>query len=202
MVIIFLALLAFGLIHSWLAGKRIKQAVERRIGHRAYEGFYRLGYNVLAIVTLVPVFALMLVMPGSTLWQVSDTVAGVFLVIQIAGAIGMIISVLQIDGMRFMGIAQARAYWNGSPLPLPEEPLQIKGVYALVRHPLYLFSLMLIWPIPTMPESLFAFNLASTVYFVIGSLFEERRLIEAYGDVYRNYQQRVGWLIPTPRIRL
>ena len=202
MILIFLALLAFGFAHSWLAGAGIKQTIRQRIGDRAYEGFYRMGYNLFAILTLAPVFALVVIQPGGIVWHVEGVPALILLVIQVLGAIGMTISVLQIDGMRFIGLSQIRAYFSAAPLPLPEEPLQLKGVYALVRHPLYLFSLLMIWPFPTMTEALFAFNLASTLYFVVGSLLEERRLVTAYGDTYRRYQQQVAWLIPIPRIRL
>jgi protein-S-isoprenylcysteine O-methyltransferase Ste14 len=202
MILIFLALLAFGFVHSWLAGAGIKQTIRQRVGDRAYEGFYRMGYNLLAIVTLAPVFALVVLQSGGVVWHVEGVPALLLLAIQGIGALGMIASVLQIDGMRFIGLSQIRAYLNGSPLPLPEEPLQLKGVYALVRHPLYLFSLMMMWPFATMTESLLAFNLASTLYFIFGSMLEERRLLEAYGDTYRTYQQRVSWLIPIPRIRL
>jgi protein-S-isoprenylcysteine O-methyltransferase Ste14 len=65
-----------------------------------------------------------------------------------------------------------------------------------VRHPLYLFSLLAIWPSPIMTESLLAFNAAATLYFVVGSRLEEKRLIAAFGQTYLDYQRRVPWLIP------
>jgi protein-S-isoprenylcysteine O-methyltransferase Ste14 len=84
---------------------------------------------------------------------------------------------------------------------LPTEPLQTGGVYQLVRHPLYLFSLMVIWPLPAMTEAMLGFNIAATIYFTFGSLLEERRLVAIFGQDYITYQQRVPWLIPFIHLR-
>ncbi|NDJ62680.1 MAG: isoprenylcysteine carboxylmethyltransferase family protein, partial [Chloroflexi bacterium] len=121
------------------------------------------------------------------------------LAVQIVGFAGLMISLLQIDLGQFTGLSQVLAYLNGERLPLPTEPLQTGGVYRLVRHPLYLFSLLLIWPMPIMTEALLAFNLVSTWYFAIGSLLEERRMLALFGDEYAEYRQRVPWLIPFVR---
>jgi protein-S-isoprenylcysteine O-methyltransferase Ste14 len=108
----------------------------------------------------------------------------------------MIVSLLQINLGRFIGLSQAAAYLQGEKLPLPEETLQYSGVYRLVRHPLYLFSLLVIWPMGTMNESLLAFNIGTTIYFLIGSIFEERKLASVYGKEYRQYQKRTPSIIP------
>jgi protein-S-isoprenylcysteine O-methyltransferase Ste14 len=34
------------------------------------------------------------------------------------------------------------------------------------------------------------------VYFWIGSIFEERKLVREFGDTYRDYQRRVPRLLP------
>ncbi|MBL8153728.1 MAG: hypothetical protein JNM70_06055 [Anaerolineae bacterium] len=197
---IIIALLAlFAILHSWLAGSGIKAVVRDRIGEQAYEAYYRLGYNVWSIVTLLPVVIALLLNPGQVIWRTEGLVTIVFLLIQAVGLLGMLVSLMQIDLLRFGGLRQVFAYWNGQRLPLPDEPLQVNGVYRLVRHPLYLFSLMIIWPLSMMTEGFLAFAIGSTLYFIFGSLLEERRLLSAYGDTYRRYQQQTSWLIPLPR---
>jgi hypothetical protein len=37
-----------------------------------------------------------------------------------------------------------------------------------------------------------------TLYFIIGSLLEERKLLAYYGEAYREYRQRVPGLFPLP----
>ena len=43
-----------------------------------------------------------------------------------------------------------------------------------------------------------AFAVSCNVYFFIGSIFEERKLVREFGDAYRAYQQRVPRLLPRP----
>ncbi len=186
----------FGVLHSWLAGQNIKQAIRKRMGERAYHGFYRLGYNVFAVLTLLTPGLFVLFNPGRVIWQIDGVARLPLLAIQVVGLVGLFTSLLQIDFWRFAGLRQVNAYLSNQPLPLPDEPLQINGLYRLVRHPLYLFSLMVIWPLDTMTESWLAFNIASTLYFTLGSLLEERRLIAVYGESYLEYRQQVPWLIP------
>ncbi|MBZ0296027.1 MAG: hypothetical protein K8L99_25935, partial [Anaerolineae bacterium] len=164
MIPMLLAVLAFGVIHSLLAGQSAKQALRQRLGNYTYHGLYRLLYNLLAVVTLLPAAYLILFRSGAVVWQITGWAAILCLVIQVVGLIGLSVSLLQIDLGQFTGLSQLLAYLRGQSLPLPTEPLQVNGVYRLVRHPLYLFSLMVIWPVLTMTESLLAFNIGATVY--------------------------------------
>lgn len=199
MLPILLTMLVFAVLHSLLAGKNIKQAFRQRFGERAYYGLYRLLYNVLATLSLIPVGLALVLQPGTILWRVEGVGALVLLGIQAVGVIALFISLMQIDFGQFTGLSQLGAYLSGAPLPLPAEPLQTRGLYGLVRHPLYLFSLLVIWPSPIMTESLLAFNIATTLYFVVGSRLEEKRLVAIFGDTYLEYRRRVPWLIPIKR---
>lgn len=198
---IIIAMLIFSLIHSLMAGQNIKTFIRRWFGERVYFGLYRIGYNVIAAISLIPVFLLIILYPGNIVWSVNGTPAVILVVIQGVGFIGLVVSLIQIDLGQFTGLSQLRAYINHQPLPLPTEPLQINGVYKLVRHPLYLFSLMVIWPFPTMSQALFAFNIGATLYFIFGSLLEERRLLAFFGQAYADYRQRVPWLIPFLKVK-
>lgn len=196
-LLILVALAVFSVLHSLTAGRSVKSAARRWLGERAYYGFYRIAYNMFSTLTLLPVLALVALLPGQVIWRADGPLALLLLLgLQLIGLIGLIIALIQIDLGQFTGLSQARAYFTGEPLPLPREPLQTGGVFRLVRHPLYLFSLLLIWPTPLMTESLLVFNIGATLYFIIGSRLEERRLREIFGDEYRNYQQRTPWLMP------
>lgn len=196
----FAALMVYGAFHSLLATFGIKAWFVAAFGRRTYEGIYRLFFNAVAAISFLPVLLVVGTNPGATIWQVDGPLSYVLMGIQAAGLIGLAVSLLQIDTMRFLGLSQYVAWQNGKPLPLPEEPLQLGGVYALVRHPLYLFSLMLLWPSPIMTTSTLGLVVGVTLYFAFGSLLEEQKLQRAFGQTYLDYQARVAWMIPFVKI--
>jgi protein-S-isoprenylcysteine O-methyltransferase Ste14 len=193
------ALLLYGALHSLTAGTWWKTRVATLIGERAFLGLYRLAYGIVSIVTLLPVLALMTARPGNTLWSASGATASALLLLRVMAGVGLALALVQIDGLRFLGIKEAVAYFRGRKLPLPAERLATRGVYRLVRHPLYLFSMVALWTSPVMYESVLGFALAATIYFVIGSLLEERKMVLAFGAEYVAYQKAVPWLIPFPK---
>jgi protein-S-isoprenylcysteine O-methyltransferase Ste14 len=77
----------------------------------------------------------------------------------------------------------------------------MNGLYGVVRHPLYFFSMLVLWFMPVMSAAWLGFCIGSSVYFVLGSLLEERKLRRAFGQDYRNYQRQVAWMIPLVRFR-
>ena len=115
---------------------------------------------------------------------------------RVMAGIGLALALMQIDALRFLGIKDAVAYLCGRQLPLPPEPLATRGVYRLVRHPLYLFSAIALWSSPVMTESLVGFALGATIYFALGSILEERKMARVFGPDYVAYRKRVPWLIP------
>jgi protein-S-isoprenylcysteine O-methyltransferase Ste14 len=72
----------------------------------------------------------------------------------------------------------------------------IAGPYRWVRHPLYLFIILMIWSCPDLTMDRLLFNILWTVWIVIGSYFEEIDLIEEFVDAYREYQKKVPMLVP------
>ncbi|MCU0511593.1 MAG: DUF1295 domain-containing protein [Anaerolineae bacterium] len=200
MLTILAGMLVFALLHSLTADARCKAWVMQRSGERAYHGFYRLAYNALSVLLLAPV-ALAAWSDSRVLYSVPPAFTGVLALLQLTGSLGLVLALLQIDLLRFAGVRQAVAYLRGQPLPLPPEALQTGGLYALVRHPLYLFALLALWCLSPMTETLFWFNSAATLYFIVGSWLEEQRMLRDFGAEYRAYQQRVPWMLPVPRPR-
>lgn len=80
--------------------------------------------------------------------------------------------------------------------PSKEMPLAIKGPYRWVRHPLYLFVLVMIWSCPDLTSDRLMLNILWTVWIFIGTLLEERDLMVDFGEQYRQYRHTVPMLIP------
>jgi protein-S-isoprenylcysteine O-methyltransferase Ste14 len=190
------ALLLYGAFHSLTAGIWWKTRVATLVGEQAFLGLYRLAYSIVSVVTLVPVLALMTARPGNTVWSASGMTASVLLMFRVMAGFGLALALVQIDTLRFVGVKEALAYFLGRKLPLPAERLATRGVYRLVRHPLYLFSMIALWASPVMTESLLGFTLGATIYFVVGSILEERKMALALGAEYVAYRNAVPWLIP------
>jgi len=191
-------MLGFALLHSITADKRVKEWVSETFSDRFRHGWYRLFYNILSVVSLAPLFLYMATLTG-VVYRVPGWLAPIFIGLQGIGLVGAAVSILQIDWMRFVGLRQVLAYFKGDTLPLPEENLKMDGLYGFVRHPLYFFSLIFLWFSPILTTSALAFNIGATLYFVFGSIVEERRMLGYYGTQYEDYRQRVPWLLPFPR---
>lgn len=195
-LIVITGFMVYGVVHSLLAGQGMKDWVHQHLSDRAFYGFYRAGYNIFAIVTILPILWWVGQNPGNMVYRLDESWRLPMNILRWVGMIGLVVSLIQIDLLRFAGLKQMFNYFTGGLLPLPDEPLQTKGLYRLVRHPLYLFSLMTIWSSLGMNESTFGLNAAFTLYFLIGSYFEERRMVHYFGKNYTDYQRQVPWLFP------
>lgn len=190
------AFAAFAVVHSLLAGAKPKERLKSILEARFVEGWYRLAYNVFSVVGIIPVLLLLVLLPDGLLYQLESPWSIILRGLQVLGLIGLVGALFVTNVGQFAGLSQAIAYLNGDPLPLPVSPLQKVGMYRYVRHPLYFFSLLFVWANPTLSINGLWFNVSVTIYIVIGSLVEERRLLRIYGDVYREYRAHVSWLIP------
>jgi protein-S-isoprenylcysteine O-methyltransferase Ste14 len=68
--------------------------------------------------------------------------------------------------------------------------------YKFVRHPLYLGFIIAFWAAATMTVGHLLFAAMTTAYIFLGTLLEERDLIDLFGDEYRRYRDRVSMLVP------
>ena len=115
----------------------------------------------------------------------------------------------QVGIRRIVGLDSFVA-WLGEGPVLPEPEAQgpaldeqglarHAGPFSWSRHPLNFAPLPILWLWPRMTTNLLAFNTAATVYLVIGSLHEESRLREAFGDKYIAYERGdVPFYLPSP----
>jgi len=91
---------------------------------------------------------------------------------------------------RFFGFMQFRLTEHSAP------QLVTNGWYALVRHPLYLFSMLFMILNPVMTTQWLLLTFMSLVYFIIGGIVEEKRLAREFGDAYMKYRLQVPFMIP------
>jgi len=80
--------------------------------------------------------------------------------------------------------------------PKKAAALTIRGPYKHVRHPLYFFTLLMIWSCPDVSADRLVFNVLWSAWIVTGAWLEEKDLVRDFGGQYRNYQRQVPMLIP------
>ena len=188
---ILLAWALYGALHSWLASLSAKVLAERWLGE-GVRRYYRLFFNMVVSLTLLPLLALVVFSPDLEISRIPFPWLGLTLAIEALAAVGILVGVLQTGAMRFLGLAQLAAPPGSRQAPR----LVVNGVYRYMRHPLYLFGLLIIWLLPLMTWNILAFNLGATAYILVGIQFEERKLLKEFGQAYADYQRRVPMLLP------
>ncbi len=95
-----------------------------------------------------------------------------------------------IDPLQLAGIRQVTGGGR-------DDRFQVVGPYHLVRHPIYLGWILIVFGIPDMTWTRFTFAAVSSAYLAAAIPFEERTLVETFGQTYREYQRNVRWrLVP------
>ncbi len=188
-IVLVFCLVAFALIHSFLASLRFKRIVKRILGPWA-DSLYMPAYSIIALLTIAPLVYLLYNNPGPVLYVVSfpwflPMVSG-----QVIAALVAPRALLDAPH-RFRLSAQL------SPAQTAQAGnLDIKGIYRWVRDPFLLSGLIIIWLTPFMTVNLLVIYILASVYLCIGSLHWESRLVAQFGDEYRDYQRRVHRIIP------
>ncbi len=137
---------------------------------------------------------------GPVVWEVTNPTARMLLVgLFWMGWGGVLFSTYLVDHFSLFGLRQVYNHLKGRDEAAI--PFKSPALYKMVRHPLYLGFIVAFWSTPRMTFGHLFFAIMTTAYILVAIQFEERDLIRAYGDVYRDYRQRVSMLIPIPRRR-
>lgn len=200
LTIVVLGFVLFGFIHSLLANTSVKRWFFERNPY--LKAAYRLIYNGVAVITLA-LWYFLAPFPEGILYTVSAPWYILFRFLQLLGITGFLLSLKQIDIRQFLGIRQLTDYLKEGKLPdrLDEysgQELVVNGLYKYARHPLYTSSIMILVFNPVMSYKLCTITILFSVYFYIGSIYEERNLVDIYGQKYRDYQRNVPRFIPRP----
>ena len=178
---------AFALHHSLFARTSMRQRVLRWTG----PALERSAYVWVASLAFLGVCALWQPLPGE-LYHLTGVWAVAGLTVQGLGILLTALGSARLDVLDLAGLRGVRPRRRGALVPL-----QTGGLYRLVRHPVYFAWLLLVFGAPHMTMTRLIFAVVSTAYIALAIPFEERGLVAAFGDEYRQYQRRVRWrLIP------
>jgi protein-S-isoprenylcysteine O-methyltransferase Ste14 len=164
----------FGLSHSFLAGTRL----ERLFGRRS-----RLAYNILAMAMTAIPFLVMARYPAIPLWQDPSWLRSA------RGVVGVGVVLAFIHTLKFYSLTGFLG------LKADTWPLTFSPWHCWIRHPWYFLTLIFVWS-QAMTDTWLISAMCITVYLVVGSRKEEKRILAVHPGSYAEYLKIVPGLIP------
>lgn len=195
-LMIILLFVLFSLPHSVLASLNFKKKLHERIGTKI--AFYRLFYNLFALISFY-LFYIISPKPAITIYDLDYPFDIAMIFFQVLSLLGLWWAAKPIDLKEFLGLQQALRYFqnNYSSEQLDELPkLQFDYGFKYVRHPIYFFSILFLGFRPSMDLFYFVMFILIIIYFYVGSIYEEKKLVNIFGVQYVEYQQKVPRMFP------
>ena len=178
----------FALHHSVFA----RTGIKRRVKTWVPASLERAVYTLVASVLFILVCWWWLPVSGNA-WRLDGAWRGLGYGVQAAGVVITLVGARALDVLDLAGVRQVL---TTGPT---HAPLETRGLYGFVRHPVYFGWALLVFGAPDMTFTRLVFAVVSTLYLMIAIPFEERGLIETFGQEYASYQRKVRWRM-FPRI--
>lgn len=185
----------YGFLHSWLATNKVKDQAQKLL--KSGYKYYRIGYNLWAIIGLLGLLFWGAIISDPRLWPQSTLLTFVSLMLATYGVIIIRLSFKQYSIREFLGL-----FSSGEKAP-GQSVLRTQGLLQYVRHPIYSGTLLM-----TVGFALFAPNLTNfihalciAIYILIGVSLEEAKLVKEFGATYLEYQNKVPMLVPKLPLR-
>jgi methanethiol S-methyltransferase len=180
----------FALQHSIMARPAFKRWWTRIVPQAAERSTYLLASSV-AIGVLFAWWQPI----GGVIWRAPDgavrnTVIGLY----VSGWALLVYTTFLIDHFDLFGLKQVWRHLADESYQPPQ--FYTPNLYKLVRHPLYIGWLTIVWAAPVMTISHLLFAIVTTAYILIAIQFEEHDLVDAFGHEYRTYRERTPMLVP------
>jgi len=175
--------LAFAMIHSALATQYCKNTFYQ-LGITPKS--YRLTYSIFATILTVLWLGFVHQLPDAPLYHLHGWVNGLMVVVQLTGLWVLVLSLRAIDTSAFLGLSANIG---------EQDAFAEHGIYRHMRHPMYSGVMLALLASPVQTVSSLNLFAVIAAYFIIGSKFEERRMLIMYSQ-YAEYQKRVSAFIP------
>jgi methanethiol S-methyltransferase len=183
-------LAAFALQHSIMARPAFKRWWTRIVPEAAERSTYVLASS-LALVALFVYWEPI----GGTVWNVPQGTGRMSVIgLYAFGWLLLLYTTFLIDHFDLFGLAQVWRRLTEKSYRPPQ--FRTPSLYRLVRHPLYIGWLIIVWAAPTMTLAHLVFAVMTTGYILIAIQLEERDLVTAFGNDYVVYRQRTPMLVP------
>ena len=177
----------FYFLHSLFASSKLKRFLKEKLAS-GYK-WYRLFYAALSTVLFLGIILQSLLIKPERIWQEGNLTVYLGYMLATFGTILSVKSSKAWSLKKFLGL-DLDAQEN--------ESLVKSGLYSRIRHPLYA-GLILIFTgyfLVAGTGTALVHLACLVIYLPFGIYYEERNLIEKFGDSYKTYQMEVPPLIP------
>ena len=174
----------FAVHHSVFARTGVRAALRQRLGPT----LERPAYVWIASILFIGVCAAWQTVPG-TLWSIGSPGGYALNALQVAGVVILVIATRKLGVRALVGLNQT------APSSAAPPALQTHGLYSVVRHPIYLAWILLVWPVAVMTNTRLVLAATSTAYVIVAIVLEERDLRRMFGTDYDRYSARVRWRV-------
>ena len=180
-------------LHSFLISIRFTNLMSRLL--KKYYAFYRLFYVLISFILLIPLINYASQLDDKVIISYDSTISIVRYIL-IAGSLLMFFWAFffNYDSLSFFGIRQILNFGKEKKIN-PQEGIKKNGLLGIMRHPMYLALIIYLW-CQTFRVIDIIVNSLLTIYIIIGTILEEKKLVLEFGDAYKKYQQEVPMLIP------
>jgi protein-S-isoprenylcysteine O-methyltransferase Ste14 len=179
-------------LHSTLIATPVTDYLKKKLG--AWFRFYRLFFNAVSLATLLPVVYYSTPIRQAPLFRWEGPLMIVKYLLLAASITLFIAGGEHYSISQFLGIRQIKT-GRANPTLSEYDTFDTSGILGAIRHPWYTGSLMFIWA-RDVSLSTFLINIVISVYFVVGTILEERKLLLEFGERYREYQKSVSMFVP------
>ena len=179
-------------LHSAMISLTVTQYLKKHFPDR-YR-FYRLFFNLIALLTLIPVIWYKYSLQTETLFDWDGFLRPLQIIFICTAIILFYLGAAKYDSRRFLGLSQLNETESSIGITQSGE-LDTSGILGVIRHPWYSALLLILWARP-MDISTLILNIIFTIYLFIGAYLEERKLLKEFGEYYSQYQKNVSMLIP------
>ena len=181
----------FGLQHSIMARKSFKKkwtnVVSRHLERSIYVGLSGLICALIAWQWM-PI--------EGVLWKFEAGSIGYYFTYAVffTGILFLVASTFVINHFELFGLQQA--YHNLKGKIAASQSFKEVLFYKYTRHPIYLGFVLILFSAPHMSMTRLTLAVGLLIYMFIGIAYEERDLLENFGDTYQSYKNRVPKIIP------
>jgi methanethiol S-methyltransferase len=186
-------------LHSYLISIRFTNLMTRLL--KKYYAFYRLFYVLISLILLFPLINFTAQLDNKVIITYGLPLSIVRYVLTLGSLLMFFWAFFfDYDFLSFFGIRQILNFGKKKRLNSSEE-IKKNGLLGIIRHPMYFALILFLW-CQTFRAAEIVVNIVLTIYIILGTRLEEKKLVLEFGDTYVKYQQEVPMLIPFTKIKV